>query len=208
MDDRDADARRHRLAFGAAVRELRARRGFSQEESAFAGACIATTWARSSAARSIRRCRVILKLCEDSGADGGAGGRLRASARRATPAMLAASRERAGRPPTPPPTLSSDLSGDFSGESELSVGGVPLAPRQIARGTWQRGRGSPLLRTGDPLPRPTQIWVGPSAGAGLAGCEGHSGSVERASGATAAGWTEREAVGEAAGGKGAEGRWG
>jgi hypothetical protein len=51
---------------------------------------------------------------------------------------------------------------------------VPLAPRQIARDTWQRGRGSPLLRTGDPLPRPTQIWVGPSAFNGLAGSEGHS----------------------------------
>jgi transcriptional regulator with XRE-family HTH domain len=37
MDDRDADARRHRLAFGAAVRELRARCGLSQEETGFRG---------------------------------------------------------------------------------------------------------------------------------------------------------------------------
>lgn len=43
-------------AFGGAVREARARRGLSQETLGFAAGFIATTSARSSAARSTRLC--------------------------------------------------------------------------------------------------------------------------------------------------------
>ncbi len=64
MDDRDEDARRHRLAFGAAVRELRARRGFSQEELGFRG-CLHRNYVGAVERGEINpTLRVMLKLCD------------------------------------------------------------------------------------------------------------------------------------------------
>lgn len=64
MDDRDLDARWHRVAFGAAVRELRARRGLSQEELGYRGA-----FTRNNVGAIVRgeinpTFRGILKLCD------------------------------------------------------------------------------------------------------------------------------------------------
>jgi transcriptional regulator with XRE-family HTH domain len=64
MDDRDADARRHRLAFGAAVRELRARRGFSQEELGYRGRLHRNYVGAIERGEINPTFRVILKLCD------------------------------------------------------------------------------------------------------------------------------------------------
>jgi len=64
MDDRDADARRHRLAFGAAVRELRARRGLSHEEAGFRGRLHRNYVGAIERGEINPTFRVILKLCD------------------------------------------------------------------------------------------------------------------------------------------------
>lgn len=71
---------------------------------------------------------------------------------------------------------------------------VPLAPRQIARHTGDRGRGSPLipLRSTPETPFLDQhhkMWVGPdeTGAAGLAGSEGHSELAEGQTGEQLAG---------------------
>ncbi|HKG04755.1 MAG TPA: helix-turn-helix transcriptional regulator [Conexibacter sp.] len=64
MDDRDADARRHRLALGAAVRELRARRGFSQEELGFRGRLHRNYVGAVERGEINPTLRVMLKLCD------------------------------------------------------------------------------------------------------------------------------------------------
>jgi transcriptional regulator with XRE-family HTH domain len=64
MDDRDADGRRHRLALGAAVRELRARRGFSQEELGFRGRLHCNYVGAVERGEINPTLRVMLKLCD------------------------------------------------------------------------------------------------------------------------------------------------
>jgi len=64
MDERDADGRRHRLAFGAAVRELRARRGLSQEEAGFRGRLHRNYVGAIERGEINPTFRVILKLCD------------------------------------------------------------------------------------------------------------------------------------------------
>jgi transcriptional regulator with XRE-family HTH domain len=89
MDDRDADARRHRLAFGAAVRELRARRGFSQEALGFRGGLHRNYVGAVERGEVNPTLRVILKFCDGLGVPMADGGRLRAPARGARSALLA-----------------------------------------------------------------------------------------------------------------------
>lgn len=64
MGDGDRAVRRHRRAFGAAVRELRARHGFSQEELGFRG-CLHRNYVGAIERGEINpTLRVILKLCD------------------------------------------------------------------------------------------------------------------------------------------------
>jgi transcriptional regulator with XRE-family HTH domain len=67
MDDRDADARRHRRAFGAAVFELRARRGFSQEALGFRGGLHRNYVGAIERGEINPTLRVILKFCDGLG---------------------------------------------------------------------------------------------------------------------------------------------
>ena len=64
MDDGDKAARRHRLALGAAVRELRARRGFSQEELGFRGRLHRNYVGAIERGEINPTLRVMLKLCD------------------------------------------------------------------------------------------------------------------------------------------------
>jgi len=64
MDDRDTDARGHRLAFGAAVRELRARRGLSQEALGIRGRLHRNYVGAVERGEINPTFRVILKLCD------------------------------------------------------------------------------------------------------------------------------------------------
>lgn len=64
MDDRDKAARRHRRALGAAVRELRGRRGFSQEELGFRGRLHRNYVGAIERGEINPTLRVMLKLCD------------------------------------------------------------------------------------------------------------------------------------------------
>jgi transcriptional regulator with XRE-family HTH domain len=64
MDDREKAARRHRQALGAAVRELRARRGFSQEQLGFRGDLHRNYVGAVERGEINPTLRVMLKLCD------------------------------------------------------------------------------------------------------------------------------------------------
>lgn len=67
MDDRDKAARRHREALGAAVRELRARLGFSQEALGFRGGLHRNYVGAVERGEINPTLRVILKFCDGLG---------------------------------------------------------------------------------------------------------------------------------------------
>lgn len=209
MDDRDADARRHRLALGAAVRELRARRGLSQEEAGFRGSLHRNYVGAIERGEINPTFRVILKLCEGSTSrwlswwsstsvsswrvNSDAGRNLDTRADRTSDTQL---------------RLVPRLLGRVGAECRRLCPSHP-AKSPVALGNEEGGH-----RCSAPV---TPFLDQPKYGSGqvqeraLAGCEGHSTSVET-SGEAVASWTEwgrsAGAVGGRAEGGGAEVRAG
>jgi transcriptional regulator with XRE-family HTH domain len=67
MDDSDVPDRRHRKALGAAVRELRARRGFSQDQLGLRGRLHRNYVGAIERGEINPTLRVMLKLCDGLG---------------------------------------------------------------------------------------------------------------------------------------------